>query len=156
MRNLACGVLVLVFATAVFGQMAEKKAEAKSNSAEQVEQALMKMERNWTDAALKKDTATLDKILADDWVGLGPAGSLTKAQLLADLKSGDLKLESETLGEMKVRVFGDTAVVTGSDDEKSSYKGKDSSGHHVWTDVFVKRQGHWQAVASQDTRMSEQ
>jgi ketosteroid isomerase-like protein len=138
MRNLACGVLVLAFGTAVFGQMAEKKAEAKSSSAEQVEQALM------------------DKILADDWVGLGPAGSLTKAQLLAGLKSGDLKLESETLGEMKVRVFGDTAVVTGSDDEKSSYKGKDSSGHHVWTDVFVKRQGHWQAVASQDTRMSEQ
>ncbi len=40
-----------------------------------------------------------------------------------------------------LRVFGDTAVVTSSDDEKSSYKGKDTSGHWTWTDVLVKRQG---------------
>jgi hypothetical protein len=52
---------------------------------------------------------------------------------------------------MKVRIFGDVAVVTGSDDEKSSYKGKDTSGHYVWIDVFVKRKGKWQAVASQST-----
>jgi len=45
-------------------------------------------------------------------------------------------------------------VVTGSDDEKSSYKGKDTSGHYVWTDVFVNRKGHWQAVASQNTLMA--
>jgi len=40
---------------------------------------------------------------------------------------------------MKVRFFGDTAVLTGSDEEKSSYKGKDTSGRYTWTDVFVKR-----------------
>ena len=65
--------------------------------------------------------------------------------------SGENKVESQTLGEMKVRVFGDVAIVTGSDDEKSSFKGKDISGHYVWTDVFVKRNGQWQAVASQGT-----
>jgi len=57
---------------------------------------------------------------------------------------------------MKVRVFGDTAVVTGSDDEKSSYKSKDTSGHYLWSDVFVKREGRWQAVASQGTLMAKQ
>jgi ketosteroid isomerase-like protein len=78
---------------------------------------------------------------------------MTKAQVLVELKSGDNKTDSITLGDMKVRVYGDTAVVTGSDDEKSSYKGKDTSGHYTWTDVFVKRKGHWQAVASQGTLM---
>jgi len=79
-----------------------------------------------------------------------------KAQALRELESGDAKIESETLGQVKVRVFGNTAVVMGSDDEKSSYKGKDTSGHWTWTDVFVKRSGRWQAAASQATRISGQ
>jgi len=79
-------------------------------------------------------------------------GTTTKAQAVAELKSGDSKVESMTMGPMKVRVFGN-AVVTGSDDEKSRYKGKDTSGHWTWTDVFVKRNGHWQAAASQSTHM---
>jgi hypothetical protein len=48
---------------------------------------------------------------------------------------------------MAVRVFGNTAVVTGSDTEKSMENGKDTSGKYVWTDVFVKQNGKWRAVA---------
>jgi ketosteroid isomerase-like protein len=144
-RILAVVVLVAAAATLLMGQ-----------TRREVEQSLMQTEREWVEAAQKKDAATLDRILADDWVGQGPTGTATKAESLADLKSGDNKLESITLGDMKVRVFGDTAVVTGSDDEKSSYKGTDTSGHYTWTDVFVKRQGRWQAAASQGTRMPQQ
>jgi ketosteroid isomerase-like protein len=154
-RILAVAVLVAVATSLALGQMADKQEKTKGGKVG-VEQALMQMERDWTEAGLKKDAATLDKILADDWVGQGPTGVATKAETLADLKSGDYKLESQTLGDMKVRVFGDTAVVTGSDDEKSSYKDKDTSGHYTWTDVFVKRQGRWQATASQGTRMTQQ
>ena len=132
-------------------QFDAKEAKAKEKTTGGVEQALMQMERDWTNAALKNDSTALDRILADDWTGQGPLGTFTKAQVLADAKSGDAKTESETMGEMKVRVFGNTAVVTGSDDEKSSYKGKDTSGHYVWMDVFVKRNGRWQAAASQST-----
>ena len=115
------------------------------------EKELLQLERDWTQASVKADATALGKILGDDWVGQGPTGAATKAQALADLKSGDSKTESITLGDMKVRFFGDIAVVTGSDEEKSSYKGKDTSGRYTWTDVFVKRKGHWQAVASQST-----
>jgi ketosteroid isomerase-like protein len=154
-RILAVAVLVAVATTLALGQMAAKQEKTKGGKAG-VAQALMQMEREWVEAAQKKDAATLDRILADDWVGQGPTGIATKAEALADLKSGDNTLESITLGDMKVRVFGDTAVVTGSDDEKSSYKGKDTSGHYTWTDVFVKRQGRWQASASQGTRITQQ
>ena len=44
-------------------------------------------------------------------------------------------------------------IVTGSDVEKSSYKGKDTSGKYVWTDVFMMRGGRWQAVASHTTKL---
>lgn len=154
-RILAVAVLVAVATSLALGQMADKQKTTKGGKAG-VEQALMQMERDWTEAGLKKDAATLGKILADDWVGQGPTGIATKAEALADLKSGDNKLDSITLGDMKVRVFGDTAVVAGSDDEKSSYKGKDTSGHYTWTDVFVKRQGRWQAAASQGTLVAKQ
>jgi ketosteroid isomerase-like protein len=153
-RILVVAVLVVATASLALGQMGGEQGKTKAGGTS-VEQALMQMERDWTDAALKKDAAALDKILADDWVGQGPTGIATKAQALADLKSGDNKLDSQTLGEMKVRVFGNTAVVTGSDDEKSSYKGKDTGGHYVWTDIFVKRNGRWQAVASQGTLMAQ-
>lgn len=125
--------------------------EARAKDTKTVEQTLMQMERDWTDALLKQDTAALGKILAVDWTALSSFGTNTQAQYLADIKSGDTKMASQTIGEMKVRVFGDVGIVTGSDDEKSSFKGKDTSGHYVWTDVFVKRKGQWQAVASQIT-----
>lgn len=155
-RILGVAVLFAVATSLALGQMADSKGKTQGNGKASVEQALMQMERDWTEAGLKKDAGTLDKILAADWVGQGPTGVATKAEALADLKSGDNKLESITLGDMKVRVFGNTAVVTGSDDEKSSYKGKDTSGHYTWTDVFVKRQGRWQAASSQGTRMPRQ
>ena len=50
---------------------------------------------------------------------------------------------------MDVKVIGSIAVVQGSDTEKSSNKGKDTSGKWVWMDVFVNRDGKWMAVRSQ-------
>ena len=154
-RIFAVAVLVAAAATFALGQMDDKQAKTKGSGKGSVEEQLMQTERDWTEAGLKKDAAALDKILADDWVGQGPPGTVTKAEALADLKSGDNKLESITLGDMKVRVLGDTAVVTGSDDEKSSYKGKDTSGEYVWMDVFQKKDGKWQAVRSEVTKVQK-
>jgi ketosteroid isomerase-like protein len=148
MKSLVTAGLLVAMLLPVFGV-----ARADTPS---VEQSLMQMERDWTQAGLKKDAAALDKIIADDWVAISYDGkSYTKAEVMADLKSGASATQSIELGPMKVRVFGDTAIVTGSDTEKSTYKGKDTSGKYVWTDVFVKRKGHWQAAASQSTKAAE-
>ena len=144
-------VLVAVTTSLALGQMADKQEKTKDGKAS-VEQILIQMERDGNEATVKKDVATLDKLIADDWVYQGPDGIQTKAQALASLKSEDQKFDSITLGDMKVRVFGNTAIVTGAEDEKSTYKNKDTSGHYLWTDIFVKRHGHWQLVASQATR----
>ena len=117
-----------------------------------VEKQLMQMERDWGNAQIKKDYAAVDKILAADWQGIDYDGQIVdKATYMAHMRSEQSTLQSEELSQMKVRVFGNTAIVTGRDTEKSTDRGKDSSGTYVWTDVFVLRNGRWQVVASQST-----
>ena len=148
MKPLFVVSLIMVSVLSFFGQ-----AQADTAS---VQQTLMQMERDWAQAGIKNDTATVDKFVADDWVGIDFEGtSITKAEGIADMKSGASKTQSYEFGTMKVRVFGDTAVVTSSDTEKSTYKGKDSSGKYVWTDVWVMRDGRWQAVASQSVKVGK-
>ncbi len=139
------GVFLLVGAcfSPVCGQA--KKATGSGDA-----EAVKQLERDWTDAQKAGDIDKLSQIIADDWVGLGFDGvKSTKKQFLNDVKSGVSKVESIELGPMDVKVIGTVAVVQGSDTEKSSTKGKDTSGKWVWMDVFVKRDGTWRAVRSQ-------
>jgi ketosteroid isomerase-like protein len=130
-------------------------AGAPGNEAsEDVEKKIMQLERDWGDALAKRDLVALDRILGDDHSVITKDGSvLTKAQELA--KHSESADELFDLEPMKVRVFGDAAVVTGGHREKSQYQGRDTSGHYRWMDVFVKRDGRWQAVASELTRVEE-
>ncbi len=117
-----------------------------------VEQTLMKLENDALAALLKRDAAAFGKIFAEDAVLATPDGTLqTKAQLLADIKSGDLVIESSTIADMKVKVYGDAAVVTYTTNDKGKYKGQDVTGRYRWTDVFVRRGSAWQIVAGQGT-----
>jgi ketosteroid isomerase-like protein len=103
----------------------------------------------------KQDTDKLDHILASDWSMVTPTGKIvSKSEALNDLKSGNEHYDSVTLGDMNVRIYGNTAVVRGSSEEKSQYNGKDTSGHYVFNDVFVKRDGNWKAVSTQLTRVT--
>jgi ketosteroid isomerase-like protein len=139
---LACATAGIIYAQAM------KQAKPVSNSTP-VADAVKQLEHDWTDAAIAKDADKMGGILADDWTELGPDGTMeTKAQSLADLKSGQGTLTSFDFGPMSVKVVGNTAIVQGTDTEKSTTKGKDSSGKYVWMDVFMMRNGKWQAVRS--------
>jgi ketosteroid isomerase-like protein len=127
-----------------------RPAPATASTADAVKQ----LEHDWVDAAKAGDTDKLGAILADDWVGLEYDGSKeTKKSALADVKSGKSKLESLDFGPMDVKVLGIVAVVQGSDTEKSTFNGKDTSGKWVWMDVFAKRDGKWVAVRSESTKL---
>jgi len=149
-RTIPAILLFVTFAWPVFGQNQASPPPAKRDQAA-LEAEFAKIENQWAEADKSKDAVALGLLLANDWTYLGPFGSETKAQHLAALQAGTDKLESITLMDMKVRVYGNTAVVTGHEHEKSSSGGKDTSGDYMWTDVFVNRQGHWLAVNSQDT-----
>jgi hypothetical protein len=129
-------------------------AQSKGRPSSDAEQAVMGIERELLNAVLKGDPSANERYLADTYVFTGPDGTVeNKAQAIADLKSGDLKLQSASLDGAKVQVYGDTAVVTYSSNDKGTYKGKDISGKTRWTDVFVNRNGRWQLVASQGTML---
>lgn len=153
MRYVAAVSLLAGISLLVLG--ADKTAPAKPDTAT-VQQTLTQLEQEWNRALLAKDYKTVDKIMADDWTGIDFRGmAVTKAETIEELKSGESGNESVELGEMTVKVFGNTAVVIGSDTEKSTYHSKDSSGRYAWMDVFVKRAGRWQAVASQSTKIAQ-
>lgn len=121
-----------------------------------VEQELIKLEDGWITALLKSDVAYCDRILADDYTETDDTGSVsTKAQRLAGLKSGDFKCTASVLENRQVRVYGDTAIFTALDTQKSQYNGKDSSGQFQWTDTWVRRDGRWQCVAAHGSKVPQ-
>ena len=140
--------LMIAAASLGFAQTPAKQPPAAAG----VEQTLTKIENDIVAALLKKDAAGFGQHFADDAVLITPDGTpQTKAQLVADLKAGDLVVESSQISEMKVRVIGDTAVVTYITTDKGKYKGTDISGRYRWTDVFARQAGAWKIVAGQGT-----
>lgn len=141
--------LLSLILIAVVGTQAQ---QPKSESDAAVSQTLQGIEQTWLNAEKNHDAAAFEKLVADDWVAITPDGKTqTKAERVAEIKGSHVG--SASLGNMKVRVFGDTAVVTGTDDETTTHDGKETTGHYVWTDVFVKRNGQWLAVASQTAQV---
>jgi hypothetical protein len=143
---------ICVLGSVLLAAVLVQAKQPKTDSDAAVSQTLQAMEQAWLNAEKNHDVATFEKIVADDWIAIGPDGkSQTKAERAAEIKASHI--DSATLGDMKVRVFVDTAVVTGSDDEVTTVGEKESTDHYVWTDVFVKRNGKWMAVASQTAQI---
>src|SRR5205085_7575174 len=108
---------------------------ATSAAAPSAEVELKRLEREWFDAVVKGDKATLGRLLADDFVGIGnDAEQVNKTQLIAELASvGIDEIKSE---DVQVRFYGNTAVVTG----RGSYlKSGNKLGEDRHTEVWVKR-----------------
>jgi len=122
-----------------------------------VEKAIIKIEHDMSAALTKPDADSAAKLLADNFYAVNPDGSTQgKAQFVADLKSGKFKLESNQLDEMKVHAAdADMAIVTYRSTDKGSYDGHDLSGQYRWLDVLAKRNGTWQFIVSQGTKIEQ-
>jgi ketosteroid isomerase-like protein len=118
---------------------------------ENVEQLIAQKEREWVAAILQKDSSAIDRLIADDFSGTTNDQTYSKEEAIADVKSGTH--ESLDLDNIEVRVFGDTAVATMGQNEKSRHGSEDFSGRYLFTNVWVKRNGQWQAVASHGSRI---
>jgi uncharacterized protein (TIGR02246 family) len=124
-------------------------AVAPAQDTDKEEQAVRDVLRRWIDALAKNDLATISSIIADDYIITTSDGKvLDKEQDLAPLKSGDVKFDSAAVEEVKVRIYGDSAVVTGIEIFKVSVKGRSFDVRERFTDVYVKRNGTWRPVAA--------
>jgi ketosteroid isomerase-like protein len=153
MRNLSRNLssvtaLLLLFSLPCFAQGATS-GQGKG-SAEQQVQDLVEQRRQ---AAVKGDAASLDATTADDYVRVSPNGQLvTKAEFLEATRNS-IKYQSIEETDVKIQVFGNTAVITSVADLKGTVQGQDISGKYRVTQVFVKRGGKWLAVHFHATLM---
>jgi peptidylprolyl isomerase len=120
------------------------------------EQTLKAAEQQFADAFKNRDRETLGRILDEQFIFTDDNGqAINKAQYI-DAVLNAIQVESYTLDDMTVRVFGDTGVVAGRWTGKLTVQGKASSAAVRYTDTFVKRLGQWRVVASQITRIRGQ
>ena len=101
------------------------------------------------------DVATLNRILSDDLIYTHANGlQQTKAELIGVLGSGDMKYESITPDDIRVRIYNGTAVVTGRASIKIKAHGEEQTFKLCYLDVYVKQDSRWQMVAWQSSRVA--
>lgn len=115
----------------------------------EVEQHLRQMNDEWLKALVRRDVTTLDRIMADDFMFSYPLEGDDKAQFIADVTSGDLKVEHISRGQVSVRVFGSTAILTARDSATWLYHGRELSGQYKILEVYSQREGQWKLCAMQ-------
>lgn len=126
-----------------------KEQPARDVSKIEIEQQLREMNDKWVKALVRGDADTLDLIMADDFLFAYPMEGDDKAQFLGDILSGDIRVEYLTRENISVRIWGATAVLTGKDSAKWSYKGREFTGHYKIAHVYSLRNDRWQLVSVQ-------
>jgi hypothetical protein len=141
--------------TALIGSFIVGAASAQQQSSDEAQ--LLQLEKGYCTAHLERDAGWLGKLLADDYTGVhSRGGSETKNEAIASLKDPKNAYSACVEKDMKARVYGDAAVVTGRQIYSGSYKGEPFKDREVlWTDTFIRKGGRWQVVASHSTAVKE-
>ena len=145
-RALFATILALAAACSASGaKSATDPADAASE--------LTVQERIWTEAIKNRDRQALDRLLADDFVFTDDEGNVYDKEQYISAIVDLIHVDSYTVDQTTVHVYGDTGIVAGRWTGKQTIEGKDASGAFRFTDTFVRRPGGWQGVASHDTRI---
>ena len=148
-------IILLLLSFSIFSVHAQKKSGSKQSK---IEAELMQLERDIGQANINRDKAFFERIEADEFIYTDSGGGITtKTEDVASLDKppGEFKLVAYDVDEMKVKVYGNTAVVWGR--VTTTLKGKDREviSKSRFTDTFVKRDGRWQLVAGHSSRIRE-
>ena len=134
-------LVTLLFIAAAIPAFAQTAAKPEQNNSA-AEQAVLKLTQEWLDAETKADRAALNRIIADDFLGTGPRGTTVSKTDVIPREGSEAHGLAISGQDIKVRVFGDTAIVTG----RGVPKVQDRPELRI-TVVFVKRADRWQIVA---------
>ncbi len=151
-----------IFAVAVVAFSAAAIASGQEQGAirgpKRIVEVIRKLDNERIQAQIHADAIALERIYADDFIGVGPSGTVrTKPQVISDFTSGDLRFQSITTEDVRVRVYGNTAVETGRSTMNGQDKGNAVPHDTRFTRVWVKQQGRWRLVANHySSSMSQQ
>lgn len=117
-----------------------------------VEKLLLNLERNWAAAIEKRDGKAIEPLLASNFISIEPDGALlNKAQYIEARVKDPVVIESSTLEKMEVRLYGETATVTGLQTNRGKVEGKILIERFRYVDVFVLSNGTWKCISTQVT-----
>jgi ketosteroid isomerase-like protein len=126
-------------------------APAYSQTPNANEQAVLKAYRALDQAQFKKDRATMERLMADDYVYTHSNGAVNdKAADIKETMSDDIKWTDTKSDDLKVRTYGNVAVVTGQVTLTGSAKNY-VPGPRRFTEIWIKREGRWKSIGGQTT-----
>src|SRR6266705_5139874 len=147
MIRLAVGCLFLVLCGI-------RGAAAHSAPVKSDQDILIELEHNWDAAFHRHDAAFIDRVLADEFIVTYDNGVRADRTIELDLaKTANENIESSTMDEFIVKEFGNNAVVWFTLHLVGPVKGLRVQNDYRFTDVFILRDGRWQCVSSQSTRV---
>jgi len=121
-----------------------------------MEEELLKLEEAFAEAIVRNDVEGIERLVTDDWIIIDPNGEIVDRTRFFDvIKSGALTHDTMESEDFRVRVYGDSAVVTAITSAKGKFMGQEFSTRERATDVFVKRDGRWQCVLTHLTRFAK-
>ena len=125
-------------------------AFAREQDRREAERYIIESERAWAESVATGDSSVVERILADDFVGVDPKGNLyDKSKMVSDTRDAPKYFVSNHANEIKVRFYSDSAVAQG-DETWERRSGDSLRGRFIWTDTWVKRNGKWQIVVAED------
>jgi ketosteroid isomerase-like protein len=121
---------------------------SREKDLKETERYILDSERQWAESVATGDISAIERILADDFIGVDPKGRLyNKQQMIGETRDAPKYFVSNRLNDVKLRFYGNTAIAQGSETwEKHSGE----RGRFVWTDTWLQRNGRWQIVAAED------
>ena len=119
------------------------------------QETLIKLERDWDFAFHHQDVKFIENVLATEFTTTYAEGQRAdRAKEIENAKNFNQQIDSSVLDEFIVKVYGDTAVVWFTQKLTGPSKGQSLTLTFRYMDVFVLRDGRWQCVASQSTRVT--
>ena len=132
------------------GVLAAPQRPPRTASTSEFEQ----IEHRLTEAWLHSDRAFIDGLLTDDWTVIDYQGHVrTKPDVLAMVGPGGPTFTKNVIDDVRVRLLGDVAIVTGRSEASGHIQDRDVTVIQRFTDIFVKRGGRWQVTASHGTQI---
>jgi ketosteroid isomerase-like protein len=120
------------------------------------EEQIKQLERDRQQAFIRGDIARIEQETADDYVTINGSGAISdKPRMMTSLASGRTKVLSVSLEDLKARVYGDVAVLTGIYRDVNVTQGAEKHVNARFTRVFVRQRGKWLAVSYQQTLLSD-